>query len=191
MAEDCVKTIKQRKRSDTLKKLLILIFALFLAAAFYIYTIMKDGEMEKNKKAWLVKDEAQDISLSLEISSASAESLAKAFGAEIIVPAKIRTGKTESFSYFGTKALKLTIQGEGIMLFAVRPLAASSLLQEKNLRFLSSDMNVLGYKASIAGDNGKSYVFLSNDDSAFLVVFEGTDESVLIEKLSALSITRP
>lgn len=164
-----------------IKKLISLLLALLLMAAFYIYALMREDEQTKRTDEWVVAGENKQLAAFGGVESTDPRVLAQAMDSVLPLPGGLTGGSVRDSSYHGyyTRLLEAT-DGESVV-FGVRPASASPMIRKAGLAFTHSEKTLLSYPLLWAEDDAYSYYYLVTDTAAFVLQLPKQSQSLALQ----------
>ncbi len=171
-----------------IKKIISILMALLLMAAFYIYALMREDERTKNSDEWVVAGDEAQLQAFGGIESKDPAALAKAMDSLLPLPGSLTSGSVKDSSYHGYYARVLeATDGESIVR-GVRPASASPLIRKDGLSFDYSDKTLLSYPLLWAEDDDYTYYYMVTDTAAFILQLPGPGQATALQ---GFLISRP
>lgn len=164
-----------------IKKILSLLIALLLMAAFYIYALLREDEQTKRTDEWVVAGEDTKFAVFGGIDSTDPQILAQAMDSLLPLPGNLTSGSVRDSSYHGyyTRILEAT-DGESTI-WGVRPASASPSIRKTGLSFAHSDKTLLSYPLLWAEDDVNSYYYMITDTAAFFLQLPKHSQSLSLQ----------
>jgi len=164
-----------------IKKILSLLMALLLMAAFYIYALLREDEQTKRSDEWVVAGDDTQLQAFGGIVSSDPTALARAMDSLLPLPKDLTSGSVKDSSYHGYYARILEATDGQSIVRGVRPASASPLIRKAGLSFDHSDKTLLSYPLLWAEDDAYSYYYLVTDAAAFVLQLPRLSQSLALQ----------
>ena len=169
-----------------IRKILTLLAALLLMAAFYVLAVLADPATEKGASPFLVREDT-DLGASVRFASGSQGELAGAFGAAVPRLPYDGQGKVENTSWRGIAARYYTFKTGHGTVSAVRPADAAPMLLLPGHALSLQNYQLLGMQASLASSGDSRCLYFAGDDSAYSFAAEGLSAEDFLQSAGELA----
>ena len=168
------------------KKLLAVLAAALLVAAFCLYALMQKDDA--NDRSFVVRREERALAPIETVSTADGAALARAFGEAVPLPSAVFAGSVFSDTYAAQAVRRVTAQGDRVEVSGVTPLSAAPLVRDGDLAFVPGDLTLFGYPLLSSRSNGRYLFYLLTENAAFELSVLAPDADSALEALSALHL---
>lgn len=171
-----------------MRKFISLLFLILLFLAFYVFLSLNKDEGRQIKAKNPVDESVSGADLLRNFDSTDSSELFKTFGAPIVFPKSIVSGKISSFDFMRAKAALLEIEGEGFKIRAVRPKAAAAKF--KQLKLKESSYSLFSMNVYILEENSNFEAFMQGEEVAYFISAKADSREQFIKKLAELNIKK-
>jgi len=164
-----------------IKKILSLLMALLLMAAFYIYALLREDEQTKRSDEWVVAGEDTQLQAFGGLESSDSKALAQAMDSLLPLPKDLTSGSVQDSSYHGYYARVLEATNGESTVWGICPASASPMIRKAGLSFGHTDKTLLSYPLLWAEDDAYSYYYMVTDAAAFVMQLPRQSQTLALQ----------
>lgn len=153
-----------------IRRVLALLMALLLMAAFYVYALLREDEQTKQSEEWLVKAQELPFEKMGGLDSTDPAALARAMQMAVMLPQSLVSGAVRDAAYHAAYARLLTASDGSRTVWGVRPASASPLIRPPGLHFESTGQSLHSYPLLRARDDAMVYYYLATGEQGAFVI---------------------
>ncbi len=171
------------------KRILALVMAALLMAAFYVYALLREDEETKGREEWLVTAEEQPFEAFGGMQSQDPAQLVQAMGMALPLPNTLQTGEVRDSRYHAAYARLLHATDGTLTVRGVRPASASPLIRPAGLSFETTGHTLHSYPLLRAQDGTTQYYYLAIGQQGAFVI--SLPQSLGEAGLAAITLYQP
>ncbi len=180
---------EDRKGKAILKSVFTVLGAVLLMSAVYLAAVLIQSPSDGMAGSFVVDDGENAVTRMQPAQSGDAQSLASLFGAPLpMLPGLAPQGQAGNTTHDGQNVRVATLQYDGLVITAVRPVSAAPLLLRGELSIsMMNELTVLNHPAVLAGRNGAHCVYFTNESAAYSVYTPQAEEEDFLAVLKRMT----